>query len=1074
MHLAVAATESTIWALIRALRAILSGPGCERPGGRHFGAVCAENRVVRAFHVLHAMHETTQGDASSSGFPPERTVRCRLVMVVLLVLRVTAPSDAQTVAALQGRVFDESGAVVSGATITVRSRVTGSVRSVSSDAEGRYYVTAIPAGTYEVTTAARGFQSEVIQELTFEVGRTIVREFRLRVGDTHETVVVRAESPLVDRASSTVGHVVTRQEIQEIPLNGRHFIDLSLLVPGSVAPSQTGFSTRPIRGVGALAFNISGNREEAVGFLINGVSTNNLTFGSLIFEPPVGSIQEFRVDNSGLSPEHGHVSGAIANIVTRSGTDAFHGDVFEFARNDAFDARNFFEFTSPEPHQFTRNQFGGSLGGPIWRGRTFFFGSYDGIRQRQGVDMNSLVLTDEQRGAATDPVIRQLIPLIPHANFFDVDGTPRFVGSAPAVANIDRSTIDIRYSAGKNDRIQGFYGAQRVKAIEPGSQGNSIPGFGQVSRPRASILTLNETHIFGSAFLNEARFGRSVLIGGTFPAAKLNPLDFGIGNGVTRSIGLPQMIVAGDLNFGGPGTLPQGRTDTSYVLNDTLTRTSGRHFMKFGGEYRHFINENFAEGTGVFNFPSVQAFLAATANAFTITLGERWSLIDQRALGLFFQDRITAADNVTLELGMRYEWHVTPTERDNRFIVFDAPTASLVRVGVDRDTIYRQNNRNFEPRLGLTWDLTSDGRTVVHAAYTRTVDEPGTTAVRDTAGNPPFATPLTASGEISLANAVGTTQPAGLAPATVDPEFRNASVHSWTVNVQRQIGRDSAFTVGYLGSHGSNLRISRNLNQPVNGVRPFDALSSSSTILPSTPLGNITQVETTGFSNYHGGWISMTRRLSRGLQVNGSYTLSKALDTNSLNSSGFAVQNSFDIPNQYGLSDFDARQRFILSATYALPFIGHVLTRGWQLATIVQAQSGNPVNIVTSNASLTGTPNTVRPDLTGPVRIIGSVDRWFDPSVFVAINRFGNLGRNVVIGPGFNNTDLSVIKNVRPADHVALQFRVDVFDLFNHPNFGPPGNIVGSPTFGKITRTRLPTGEAGSSRQIQFGARMSF
>ncbi len=782
------------------------------------------------------------------------------------------PAAAQTLAALQGRVFDTSGAAVPGATITVLSQATGFVRSATADVEGRYHVAAIPAGVYEVTAAAPHFKSEIIEELTFEVGRTLVREFHLAVGETRETVVVRAESPLVDRASSTVGHVVTRQTIQEIPLNGRHFIDLSLLVPGSVAPSQVGFSTRPIRGVGALAFNITGNREEAVGFLVNGVSTNNLTFGSLIFEPPVGSIQEFKVDNSALSPEHGHVSGAITNIVTRSGTDAFHGDAFEFARNDALDARNFFEFTSPDPHPFTRNQFGGSLGGPIWRGRTFFFGSYDGIRQRQGVDMNSLVLSDEERAAATDPVIRQLIPLIPHANFFDVDGTPRFVGSAPAVADIDRSTIDLQHSAGSNDRIQGFYGAQRVKANEPGAQGNSIPGFGQVSRPRASILTINETHIFGSALLNEARFGRSVLIGGTFPAAKLNPVEFGIGNGVTRSIGLPQMIVAGDLNFGGPGTLPQGRTDTSYVFNDTLTRTSGRHLMKLGGEYRHFINENFAEGTGVFNFPSVEAFLAATANAFNITLGERRSNIDQRAMGLFFQDRITARDNITLELGMRYEWHVTPTERDNRFIVFDAPTASLVRVGVDRDGIYRQNNRNFEPRLGLTWDLASDGRTVVHAAYTRTVDEPSTTAVRDTAGNPPFAAPLTASGAIALGNALGTTRPVGLAPATVDPEFRNAALQSWTVNVQRQIGRDSVFTLGYLGSHGSNLRISRNLNQPVNGVRPFAALSASSTILPGTPLGDITQVETTGFSNYHGAWMSITRRLSRGLQLDGSYT----------------------------------------------------------------------------------------------------------------------------------------------------------------------------------------------------------
>ena len=194
----------------------------------------------------------------------------------------------------------------------------------------------------------------------------------------------------------------------------------------------------------------------------------------------------------------------------------------------------------------------------------------------------------------------------------------------------------------------------------------------------------------------------------------------------------------------------------------------------------------------------------------------------------------------------------------------------------------------------------------------------------------------------------------------------------------------------------------------MNGVRPFAAVSSSSPILPGAPLGNITQVESTGFSSYHAAWVSVTKRLSRGLQFDASYTWSKSLDTNSLNSSGFVVQDSYDIPNQYGLSDFDARHRFVLSATYSLPFTGHVLTRGWQLATVVQSQSGNPVNIVTSNSSLNGVPNTVRPDVTGPIRIIGSVDQWFDQSAFVAVNRFGNLGRNVVIGPAFHNTDLSV------------------------------------------------------------------
>ncbi|MGH3029119.1 MAG: TonB-dependent receptor, partial [Gaiellaceae bacterium] len=330
------------------------------------------------------------------------------------------------------------------------------------------------------------------------------------------------------------------------------------------------------------------------------------------------------------------------------------------------------------------------------------------------------------------------------------------------------------------------------------------------------------------------------------------------------------------------------------------------------------------------------------------------------------------------------------------------------------------------------------------------------------------------SGSLSVASAIDATQPAGLAPATIDSRFRNASVQSWNANLQQQLARRLAMTVGYAGSRGTNLRISRNINQPVNGARPFPALASSSPIRAGAALGNITQVESSGFSSYHAAWVAFTKRLSGGLQFDTSYTWSKSLDTNSLNSSGFAVQDSYNIPSEYGLSDFDARHRFVFSAIYALPFTGHVLTRDWQIAAIVQSQSGNPVNIVTSTSSVNGIPNTVRPDITGPVRIVGSVDRWFDTSAFVEVDRFGNLGRNVVIGPAFHNTDLSLMRNTRLGGGLGLQFRVDVFDVFNHPNFGPPGNIVGSPTFGKITRTRLPTGEAGSSRQIQLAARLSF
>jgi hypothetical protein len=1007
------------------------------------------------------------------GRPDTRVSRWAWALTAALLLCSSDLTDGQVMSALRGRVFDGSGGPVAAAVISVRDESTGFDLAVECDADGRY-TAAIPAGTYTVTSEATGFRTEVILELAVDVGRTLVRDFHLAVGDRTETVVVRGESPLIDRATATVGHVVTAATVQDIPLNGRHFTDLGVLVPGSVAPSQSGFSSRPLRGTGALAVNTAGNREEAVSFLVNGVSTNNLTFGSLMFEPPLTSVQEFKVDNAAFSPEHGHVSGAIVTIATRSGTDDFRGGLFEFLRNDALDARNFFEFTSPDPNPFERHQFGGFLGGPIRRDRTFFFASYEGLRQRQGVDVNSLVLSDEQRAAATDAVIQRLIPLIPRANYFDSAGTPRFVGSAPAVVDSDRWTLDVRHTLGENDQFHGFYGSQRVRGREPTSSGNSIPGFGHIRRPLTSILTVSHTHVFAGGFLNDARFGRSTLRGGSFPATPFNPVDFGIRNGVVQPLGLPQMIVAGDLNFGGPGMLPQGRDDTSYVFAETASLARGRHSIKFGGEYRHFVNENFAEGTGTFNFPTVAAFLAGIANAFTITLGHRRNHIDQRAMALFFQNTVTIRRNVTLEVGMRYDWHVTPTERNGGFVVFDGKQAALVRVGEDLSSIYQQNNRNFEPRVGVAWDLSTDGRTVVHAAYARAVDQPSTSAVRDTAGNPPFAIPLTASGAIPLAAAIDRTRPAGLAPMTVDPEFKNAALQSWHANLQRQLAATLAATVGYMGSRGRNLRISRNINQPVSGVLPFPALSSTSPILPGSPLGIITQVESSGFSNYNAAWVSLTKRISRGLQFDASYTLSKSLDTNSLNSSGFAVQNGYDIPGQYGLSDFDSRHRFVLSAIYSLPFTGTALTRDWQLAAVVQSQSGNPVNIVTGNSRLNGLPNTVRPDLIGPIRLIGTADQWFDPSAFVEVDRFGNLGRNTVIGPAFHNTDFSLIKRLQLGAPFDGQLRLDVFDLFNHPNFGPPGNVVGTPTFGKITRTRLPTGEAGSSRQIQLAIRLTF
>jgi len=475
-----------------------------------------------------------------------------------------------------------------------------------------------------------------------------------------------------------------------------------------------------------------------------------------------------------------------------------------------------------------------------------------------------------------------------------------------------------------------------------------------------------------------------------------------------------------------------------------------------------------------FNFPSVAAFLSGTANSFSVTVGDQSSSVAEGALGVFVQDNFKWRTNLTFELGLRYDWNMTPTERYDRFIVFDPKSVSLLRVGTDIDEIFHQNNRNFQPRLGFAWDPWRNGKTSVRGAYAVLVDQPITSIATPLSANPPFALPLTFTGPVRFDNAITLAGIAGIAPQTIDRDFDNAYIQSWNLNIQRELTPHLALMIGYFGSKGTHLIIRRNINQPLNGTRPFPALSSASPILPGAPLGNITQVESSGNSSYNALWVTANHRLARRVQFNASYGWSKSLDYNSLSLQGVVVQNSYDLRGDRGLSDFDARHRFVVSAIYDFPFKRNRLISGWQLAVIVQAQSGNPINIVTSNSTFNGVANTLRPDVTGPIQVIGSVDHWFNTTVFVPVADFGSLGRNVVIGPGFNNTDFSIIKNTKLTETLLAQFRAEIFDVFNHANFGQPGNVVGTPTFGRITNTRFPTGESGSSRQIQFAMKLIF
>ncbi|MFL6254186.1 MAG: carboxypeptidase regulatory-like domain-containing protein [Pyrinomonadaceae bacterium] len=1009
----------------------------------------------------------------------ERRRRGRAPLSVLPILLLTTSClystvHAQSTASIEGQVSDQDGAVVRGVEVTAVSRELSFRRTAVTDEAGRFQMAALAVGVYRVEARLPGFKTQIVESAALEVGKSFTLYFQLQVGDVSQAVTVTADRELTELSTMAVGRVVDQRAVQETPLNGRYFLDLGLRVPGSVTPPQNAFSASPARGLGSLAFNTAGNREETVNYLVNGITLNNLTFSSVSFQLPINTIREFKVDNSTFSAQYGESSGAIANIATRSGTGEFHGELFEFLRNDALDARNFFEFNSAHPAPFKRNQFGGNIGGPVVKEKVFFFFSYDGLRQRQGLALNSVVLSDAQRASVTSPVVAKLVALIPRANFVDSSGTPRFVGTATAPVNVDLWTADINYILSERDTLHGYYAAQDAETREPSRTGNTIPGFGSTSRALRQILTLNQIHTFSAAVVNEARVGFNRFSSSSTPNARLNPAEFGILNGIDDPIGLPQVNVAGGaLNFGGPAAQPSGRGDTTYVAGDTLHWLRGPHSLKLGGEYRQFLNNNFRRATGSFNFPSVASFIAGTANSFSVTLGNQSSSIAQGALNLFAQDNYKLRPGLTLELGLRYEWNMTPSERYDRFIVFDPASASLLRVGTDLGAIYHENNLNFQPRVGFAWTPFGNDRTVLRGGYGIYVDQPMTSVVLQTAGNPPLAIPLTFNGAVRLDNALDVARPAGLAPQTVDHDFDNAYTQSWNLNVQHQL---SPFTlmVAYVGSKGTHLITRRNINQPAGGARPFPALSASSPVLPGTALGNITQTESSGASSYNALWVTAERRLARGLQFDASYTWSKSLDYNSFSSQGIVAQDSYDLDGSRGPSDFDARLRFVVSAIYELPFRGSQLVEGWRLAVIVQSQSGNPVNIVTTNSTVNGVAGTLRPDVNGPVPVPGRVDAWFDTSAFTSVARLGSLGRNVIVGPAFHNTDFSVIKFTNFGESLRLQLRAEVFDLFNHANFGQPGNVAGSPLFGRITNTRFPTGESGSSRQVQVAMSLAF
>jgi len=1053
-----------------------------------------------------------------------RSLFSRAFLIVILSVVLGSNALAQSTAVLKGTVTDATGGAVPHAKVVTKNQATGVEWNTESDSAGSFLVPSLPIGNYSITVTAAGFQSAIAQNITLEAATTVTQNVQLQVGQVDQKVVVTVETPVIDSSTITMGQVIDQKTTQEIPLNGRHFVDLSLLTPTTVTPPANGFLTAPLRGQGSFAFVSAGQREDTINFLVNGVNLSDMVQNQITFQPSINTVAEFKIDNSTYSAQYGRNSGSIVNIATRSGANDFHGEVFDFFRNSDMDARNFFNpihlssgAFNPQA-SFKRNNFGAAAGGPILKNRAHFFASYEGLRQRQGIPINSEVLTPAQVAqaqASTDPAVKALAALIPGTNQTE-QGNPFFVGAAVAPVNIDQGTGDVDVELTGKDRLHGYVAIQQDLRQEPTLQGNTLQGWGDTRASRRQIGTVSEDHTFGPALYNTVRVGYNRIHITFTPNQLLNSANFGINNGINAPIGLAQIDIGGGaLDFGGPSGFPQGRGDTSAVLNDTLSWLKGRHSLVFGGEIRRVYNNNFSLDTTIFRFSNPTTFVNDQASSFTFA-GTSANRILSPSYDGFVEDSFKVKPNLTLQLGLRYSWYSTPSEATNRFTVFNASTVSLVQVGTNGiGQAFHTNNKNFQPRLGVVWDPFKNQKTIVRAGYAILTDEPVTGIVTGLNSNPPFSTPLSSSAVgLHLTNAAALAGASGLSPTVIDPNFDNPYVQSYNLNIEEQLTPSTGLTVGYIGSKGTHLRIARNINQQelVGGalVRPFPTLSSASPIRPSANLGNITEVTSGANSDYNALVVELNRRLSHGLQLISSYTYSKSIDENSLNSQGVILQNSLDLANGRGLSDFDARHRFVISGFYELPFHGNRLVSGWEVGTIVQAQTGNPLNVTTSIGNFTGTTaltagGGLRPDHLAPVGATGNPAQWFTNPVVctestqtgVVIpqplcsatpnaafglpfgatppgDHFGNLGRNVLRGPSFVNTDLSLVKNTKLTERLNLQFRTEAFDVFNHPNFGNPNLNAQSGTFGVITSTRFPTGDFGSARQLQISLKLQF
>jgi hypothetical protein len=1107
------------------------------------------------------------GKSKASAVPEIHKFYGALLIFILLVPGLLFAQSFR--GSIRGRVVDPGGSVIAGAKVTAKNNATGQTRETTSGGDGAYVLAELPAGEYTVTTAAAGL-SPVAQNVVVSVGLDTTADFDLTRLEKHaEQLTVTAEAPVIDESHDVLGEVVERELVANLPLNGRDFGKLVALVPGAtvepsgVAAVQYGFGQ----------FTINGNRDRSNNYTLDGTDNNDPYFNNSALNQtgiggapasllPIDAIQEFNLQAQ-FPAEYGRNSGAVINIITKSGTNQFHGNAFEYVRNDLFDARNYFnrvidlDGVFQPKTEFRNNQFGASIGGPLIKDRTFFFGAYEGQRERVGSDFSLLVPTATQiseaqtlaagtiplpsggTGGTASPALTSILtqffpasmsgiaPGVVH-DFNDVDSL---------IAKIDhqftdRETLSARYAYASSQ--QTF----PLGSLGGFGSGSRLPEFAQTSPTRVQVFSASFLSTLSAHQLNEVRFGYSRYTT-SFSSldANFNPSTLGVDFG-TGALGLPEIDFGGAFdNLGATGfSIPRGRTSQSYQILDNFTIETGRHTVKFGGEFRRASVSSFNNNLerGIFSFtpadpttlPACSGAVAAAGcndpgvltlvsyyqgNTFpSIDFGNTQRTTYNNGLAFFAQDDFRAAPRLTINFGMRWEYFGPISEKNN--ILANLGTDGLLHMvgtgGVNG--AYNRDLHNFGPRIGFAWNPFS--KTVLRGGYGIYFDYiPQDLMIANFTNDAGLVTPpLGPEPVISLANnynpaAFGNPAP-GFPVFTVPPgpypiagsdifftprNLATPYTQSWNLNLQQEVAKNVALQVGYVGSKGTKLVRLLDANQPnVAGVRP------------DPNYGFMDEFATFSSSNYNALQSTLRIQGRHGLSGFAGYTFSKSLDDASdgidYNSSTVALpQNSNDLAAERGPSNFDTRHRFTAAFTYQVPhFAGpKKLTDGWALNTIFTAQSGRPVPIVNSNdtsGTSFPTPSNFhqRPNVVpGEDPIISNWESAPDTIGYLNGNAFanpptgtfGDLGRNVIYGPNYWDWDFAVSKSTPITERASLQLRGELFNILNHPNFALPNWFVnpGFPAQGLITQTpdqaqTNPGLGGGGPRVIQLAAKLLF